>query len=168
MKMLNTVKKSQDLYENRPRLTLLALVTLGTMVLAVCSLLLGCGSDSNTTGAVSKKSDKADVRANKGVQPILPLVTEKGTTPRGPGKVGNTNKFEQYGSGLPNTKEKMDERNAAAVKMADSLNPEILPGVTRRELDRKMEEAQKKAELLNVEILPGITKEEIERKLKRP
>lgn len=166
--MLNTVKKSHDLYKNRPWLTFLVLVTLGTMVLAVCSLLLGCGSDGNSKGTVSGKSDKADVRKSKGTQPILPLVTEKGSTPVRPGNVGNDKTFDHYFSGLPNPKKHLDERNAEARKTAELLNPEILPGVTRRELQRKMEGAQRMAESLNVEILPGITKEEIERKLKRP
>ena len=68
--MLNTVKKSQDLYKNRPWLTFLELVTLGTVVLAVCALLLGCGSDSKP-GAVNGKKEKtvANVKKSPGVVP---------------------------------------------------------------------------------------------------
>lgn len=162
------MEKGQQSTRKRILPRLLILVGFGAMVLTICSLLLGCGSDGKSKSAVNGKSDKADVSKKKGTEPMLPLVTEKGSTPKGPSSGGIVNKFDQYLSGVPNPKAKMDELNAAAVKSAESLNPEILPGVTRREMESKMEKAREMAQSLNVEILPGITKEEIDRKMQKP
>jgi hypothetical protein len=78
--MYNSVKKSQYLYKNRPWLTFLVLVSLGTMVLAVCSLFLGCGS--NGSPPASQKDAKAAISAKPLVKEIPPKAnTNEGLQP---------------------------------------------------------------------------------------
>jgi hypothetical protein len=160
--MLKTVKKSQDLYKNRPWLTFLELVTLGTVVLAVCALLLGCGSDSTPGGSVKGKDAKtASIPAAKNSPaPSMLLMGEKGAS--GAGKA-DTKKQPERNTFLMQgiTLEEMEARNAAAVKMARSPGMEVMPGVTREEMEARNAAAVKVARSPGMEVMPGVTLEQM-------
>jgi hypothetical protein len=163
--MLNTFKNSQDLYKNRPWLTFLVLVTLGTMVLAVCSLLLGCGSDSTPGGAVKGKNAKASSSpATKDPQASTVLLMEgKGVSVAGKTdikKQPERNSVLMHGI----TMEEMEARNAAAVKMARSASMEIKPAVTREEMEARNAAAVKMAQSPGMEVMPGVTLEQMKAK----
>ena len=68
---MNTVKKSQDLSENRPWLTFLVLVTLGTMIL----FFLGCGSGSAPESKKAEKTAKSSSAMKS--QAAMPLLSDK-------------------------------------------------------------------------------------------
>ena len=137
--MLNTFKKSQDLYKNRPWLTFLELVTLGTVVLAVCALLLGCGSDSTPGGSVKGKDAKnASIPAAKNSPaPSILMMGEKGAA--GADAMADIKKQpEDKSVQMPGTSRKeMEARNAAAIKKARSPGIEVMPGVTLEQMEKK-------------------------------
>jgi hypothetical protein len=143
--MLNTFKNSQDLYKHRPWLTFWVLVTLGTMVLVVCSLLLGCGSDSTPRGSVKEKNTKtAPTHGAKKLQVpnLLGMGEERALRA---GEMVNIKKQPDRKTLEPPyiTQEEMDAKNAAAVKIAESPGREIMPGITREEMDKRNAAAQK-------------------------
>ena len=163
--MLNTFKKSQDLYKNRSWLTLLVLVTLGTMVLAVCSLLIGCGSDSKPQ-AVSGKKEKtaASTKAMKS-QEALPLMN-LGDESRGAVKRAPLPPDTVLAPGL--TAGEVEERMAANRKVVEAPDYKVFPGITKQELDDKIAAEQKRQETAksaSQEILPGITRQELEARM---
>jgi hypothetical protein len=163
--MLNTFKKSQDLYKNRPWLRFLMLVTLGTMVLAVCSLLLGCGSDSKP-GAVSGKKEKtaASAKAMK-PQEALPLMN-LGDASRGAVKREPLPPDTVLAPGL--TAGEVEERMAANRKVVEAPEYKVFSGITKKELDDKIAAEQKRQEAAKTasqEILPGITRQELDARM---
>jgi uncharacterized protein YcbX len=159
--MLNTVKKSQDLFKNRPWLTFLELVILGTVVLAVCALLLGCGSDTTPGGAV--KGEKAKTASippvKKGQVPTMLMMGEKGASKPGGGIKKEPERKSVLMDGI--TLEEMEARNAAAIKMAQSPTIEVMPGVTLEEMEKRIAAAVKTAQSANIEVIPGVTLEEM-------
>lgn len=163
--MLNTFKKSQDLYKNRPWLTFLVLVTLGTMVLAVCFLLPGCGSDGKP-GAVSGKKEKtaASPKAMKSGEafPLMNLGDEsRGAVKRAPLPPDTV-----LAPGL--TAGEVEERMAANRKQVEAPDYKVFPGITKQELDDKIAAEQKRQEAAkspSQEILPGITRQELDARM---
>jgi hypothetical protein len=159
--MLNTVKKSQDLYINRLLLKFLVRVTLGTMVLAVCFLFLGCGSDSK-----SGKSETADARTkSEGAAPLRPMKVAPGES----GKIGQVKKdpesprMESFGGLSPQELEAKAAESMAKLHKQKSSGP-VIGGMTYDELVAKAEESRKKLKTKGGgEIFPGITQEELER-----
>ena len=164
--MLNTFKKSQDLYKNKPWLTFLVLVTLGTMVLAVCSLLLGCGSDSTPGGTVKGKNASTATKSLTKSAAVTPmLIGEKET---GPGKKGLMAKPPDYEGieMLPGvTRESIEARIAADRKEIEAPSTELFPGITREQLEAKTAADRGKIEAPSTEVFPGITREQLEAKI---
>jgi hypothetical protein len=164
--MLNTSKKSQDLYKNRPWLTFLVLVTLGTMVLAVCSLLLGCGSDRKPD-MLSTKKEKTTAGAKVMKTPVALSLRNQGVVGQRTLKREPLSPDTELVPGL--TVRQVEERGAAALKRIQSPDYEILPGMTRQQLDDKIalatQNAQKELESPNREVLPGMTKQQLDDKI---
>lgn len=160
------MEKSQRSARKRIWSQLLILVGLGTMVLAVCSLLLGCGSDSTPGGAVKGKNAKtASIPTAKDSQvPGMLLMGGKGAS--GAGEKADIKKQPEPNS-VPTpsiTLEEMEARNAAAVKMARSPGLEIAPGVTREEMEARNAAAAKIAQSPGLEVMPGVTVEEMKKR----
>jgi hypothetical protein len=176
---LNTVKKSQDLSRNRPWLTFLVIVTLGTLMF----LLPGCGSDSTPKGAASaKKAQPAKSPGDKGTQMITTLLSGKeGDAPPIPtlDKLPGNLTREQLESNIKATEQAMRdpkrevvpgltleqmEANIEAAKRA-SLDPkrEVVPGLTLEQINANIMEAQKRSAPANV--LSGFTEEQMKAKL---
>jgi hypothetical protein len=164
--MLNTFKKSQDLYKNKPWLTFLVTLTLGTMVLAVCSLLLGCGSDSTPGGTVKgKNAPTATKPLTKPAAVTTMLIGQKETVP---GKKGLMAKPpDSLGiEMLPGvTKDNMESRIAADRKKIEAPGTELFPGITREQLEAKIAAGRKKIEAPGTEVFPGITRKQLEDKI---
>jgi hypothetical protein len=130
-------KGHRGLFRNRICSKLLVLVGLGTMVLAVCSLLSGCGSDSTPGGSVKGKNAKTATKSGTmKPQAVTPLLADQEET--GPGK------------------------KSLAKKPPDSKNIEVFPGVTIEEVEAKLAANRAKP---STEVFPGITMEEVEAKL---
>jgi hypothetical protein len=164
--MLNTFKNSQDLYNNRPWLTFWVLVILGTMVLAVCSLLPGCGSDSTPKSSVKGKNAPTATKSLTKPAAVTPMLIGQKET--GPGKKGLMAKPpDSLGiEVLPGvTKEKMEARVAADRKKIEAPGTEVFPGITREQLEAKIAADRKKIEAPGAEVFPGITKEQLEAKI---
>ena len=163
--MLNTFKKSQDLYKNRPWLTFLELVTLGTVVLAVCALLLGCGSDSTPGGSVKGKDAKnASIPAAKNSPaPSILMMGEKGAA--GADAMADIKKQpEDKSVQMPGTsREEMEARNAAAIKKARSPGIEVMPGVTLEQMEKKNAAAVKMMQSQEFQAMRG-TLDEMKKK----
>jgi len=163
--MLNIFKNSQDLYKNKPWLRFLVLGNLGTMVLAVCFLLLGCGSD-NKPGAVSNKKEKAaaSTKAMKS-QAALPLMNRSDES-RGAVKRAPLPPDKVLAPGL--TAGEVEARMEATRKLVEAPDYKVFPGITKQELDEKIaaeQIRQESAKSASQEILPGITKQELEARL---
>ena len=184
--MLNTVKKSKDFYKNRPGLTFLVLVTLGTMVL------VGCGSDSTPGGSAKEKAKtSATPTAKQPIAPTMVLMGGKGGSEAG--KMGDIKKGpERKSVQIPGmgtqeemearneaaiktmrspgmevnglTREEMEARNAAALNMGQSPSMEVMPGVTLEEMKKKNAAAVKMAGSLNPQVMPGVTLEEMKKR----
>jgi hypothetical protein len=164
-KMLNTVKKSQDLYKNRPWLTFLELVTLGTVSLAVCALLLGCGSDSKPGAVDAKKEKTAASSKTMKSQAVVPL--------QNLGAAGGANVKREplapetvLAPGL--TVRQLEEKMEANRKRVEAPDYVVAPGITKKELDDKITAGQKRQESANPanrEILPGITKQDLDARM---
>jgi hypothetical protein len=145
---------------------LLVLLGLGTMVLAVCSLLLGCGSDSTPGGSVKGKNAKTSSTPDAKKSPAPAMVLMEGKKGPEAGKMGDIQKQPDQNSVLVNglTLQEMEARNEAAVKMLRSPGMEAMPGVTREEMDRRNAEAEKMSRSQNVEVMPGVNLEEMKRR----
>ncbi len=159
------MEKGQKSVRKRICSRLLVLVGVGMMVVAVCSLLLGCGSDSTPGGSVKGKNDKtASIpTAKKSQVPALLVTGEKGTSKAGE-KGDIKRQPEQKSAPIQGiTREEMDARNAAAVKMARSPGFEI-KGLTREEMDARNAAAAKLAQSPGLEIMPGVTVEQMKKK----
>jgi hypothetical protein len=141
----------------------LALAGLGTMVLAVCFLLLGCGSDSTPGGAVKGKNAQTSSTpaAKQSQAPTMLLMGEKGAS--GAGKTADIKKQPDRKSILMQgiTLEEMEARNAAAVKMARSPGMQVMPGVTVEQMKARNEAAVKKARSPGMEVMPGVSVEQM-------
>jgi hypothetical protein len=158
--MLNTVKKSQDFYKNRPGLTFLVLVTLGTMVF------VGCGSDSTPGGSVKGKNTQtsATPTAKQSIAPTMVLMGGKGGSEAG--KMGDIKKGpERKSVQIPGmaTQEEMEARNAAAIKKMRSPGLEV-NGITQEEMEARNAAAIKMAHSPGMEVMPGVTLEEMKKK----
>ncbi|MBU4448186.1 MAG: hypothetical protein KKD99_06340 [Proteobacteria bacterium] len=160
------MEKGQKSARKRICSQLLVFVGLGTMVLAVCSLLLGCGSDSTPGGSEKGKNAKtSSIPAAKQSQaPAMLLMGGKGAS--GAGEMADIKKQPEPKSVvMPDiTLEEMEARNAAAVKMARSPGFEIAPGVTREEMEARNAAAAKMARSPGIEIMPGVTLEEMKKR----
>ena len=144
----------------------LILLGLGTMVLAVCSLLLGCGSDSTPGGSVKGKNAKTSSTPNAKQSQAPATVLMEGKKGSEAVKMGDIKKQPDQNSVLINglTLQEMDDRNSAAVKMSRSPSMEVMPGVTREEMDRRNAAAVKMSRSQNVEVMPGVNLEEMKRR----
>ena len=164
----NSGHREQDQKPARKRICskLLVLVGLGTMVLAVCSLLSGCSSDSTPGGSVKGKDVKTSstTAATKSQTPTMLLMGEKGAS--GAGQKADIKKQPDRNSGGMQgiTREEMEARNAAATKMARSPDFEVRPGVTREEMEKRNAAAVKMAQSPDFEVMPGVTREEMKKK----
>lgn len=144
----------------------LVLVGLGTMMLAVCFLLPGCGSESTPVGSVKGKDAKtsstpAVTRSQAGA---MLVVGDKGAS--GAGEPAGIKKQPERNS-LPMggiSREEMDARNAAAVKAGRSMNIEVMRGVTLEEMEARNAAAIKAARSMNIEVMPGVTLEEMKQR----
>jgi hypothetical protein len=166
--MLKPVKKSQDLNKNRPWLTFLKLVTLGTVVLAVCAFLLGCGSDSTPGGAAKGKNAKAAATNDTKMPPATSLLTDtEGRASEKMGKIKHhpespeSNVVEPF---IDLTPEEIDARQAADRKMLEGHDIELSPGLTKEQLDAKQAEDFKIYESQNRELSPGLTQAQLDAK----
>jgi hypothetical protein len=159
--MLNPVKKSQDLYKNKPWLTFLVLVTLGTMVLAVCSLLLGCGSDSTPASGVKGKhastATKSGIVKSQAVTQLLPNQEAAGPGKKGLVKKPPDAKTIEVFPGV--TAEQVEAKLAANRAKRPT---EVFPGVTAEEVEAKLAANRAKRP---TEVFPGVTAEQVEAKL---
>jgi hypothetical protein len=149
---LNTVKKLQDLSRNRPWLTFLVLVTLGTMIL----FFLGCGSGS-TPG--SGKKEKA-AKSSAGSTPAASLLTGKeGSAPQ----EVQANRGSQRIEVVPGfTQEELNAKHAEQRKKFAGANIEVAPGLTQKELESRHAEQRKKFLAPDMEVSPGVTQAELE------
>jgi hypothetical protein len=139
---------------------LLVLVGLGMMVLAVCSLLPGCGSDRTSESNKGKK-DQTRVLGKKSPSVVRPLLTDQTKTTSE--KVGEVREI------MPGiTQDQFAARLAEERKKLKAQKPrEVLPGLRVNEEDvmskiaaeRKKLEARKSVEVLPG--IPGITQEEL-------
>jgi hypothetical protein len=166
--MLNTFKKSQDLYKNRPWLTFLVLLTLGTMVLAVCSLLLGCGSDSTPGGAVEGKNAKTSANPNAiKRQAAGGLLLDKGRTdPVKMGKIKQPPEAKSIEVFPGITQAEIDAKAAAGRKKLSAPGYEIFPGITQEQIDAKVAAVDwEKLKSPGYEIFPGITNGELKARI---
>lgn len=163
--MLNTVKKSQDLYKNRPWLPFLVLVIFGTMVLAVCSILPGCGSDGTPGASVKGKNDNAATGSKvPKMQGAIPLLTD---TQGNGGRLGSLKKSPEVQRveifpGI--TQDELDAKKAAHDKKLKEPGLEIFPGITREQMDAKLQAHRKQVLDPDIEIFPGITQEQLNAK----
>jgi hypothetical protein len=144
---------------------LLVLVGVGTMVLAVCALLFGCGSDSTPGGSVKGKNNKtaSTPTGKKSQAPAMLMTGEKGASKTG--VTGNIKKQPERKSvpmqGM--ALEEMEAKNAAAINMARSPGFKI-GRLTREEMEAKNKAAAKMAQSPGLEIMPGVTLEEMKKK----
>ena len=133
---MNTVKKLQDLSENRPWLTFLVLVTLGTMIL----FCLGCGSGSAPESKKPEKTAKSSGAMKS--QAAMPLLSDKEG-------VGETRKVKRSAGAqrieiVPGfTQEELDAKHAGQRQQFLAAGDEVAPGITQKELDAKMRQQVK-------------------------
>jgi hypothetical protein len=171
--MLNTFKRSRDLYKNRPWLTFLALVTLGTMVLAVCSLLLGCGSDSTPKGSLKGKNAKTAGLGAKKSGAVAPLIIGNKGMDLGARKIAKQPQDSQQIEAAPPgmTVEELNAKTAAQTAAYNNRDPnlvEVSPGVTLKQLQAKT--AAQRATHYNrdpslIEVSPGMTLKQLQEKM---
>ncbi len=160
--MLNTFKKSQDLYKNKPWLTFLVLVTFGTMVLAVCSLLPGCGSDSTPGGSVKGKNAKTVAKSNPTkTQGTSKLLLDEETKTIDNATIKHHPEYQRLETSLGVTLEELDARIEADRKLSVDPDAEVFPGMTRGELYARAEADRKLSEDPDIEVFPGITRREL-------
>jgi hypothetical protein len=127
------------------------------MVLAVCSLLLGCGSDSTPKDTTSGKKEQT-AKSGMTMQTVTPLLAPKegGTAP--------LQHFDKIpGRGTP---EEIEAKRAAAAAAWEKLDPKqtVLPGLTKEQLEAKLEAERAKKPNPKREILPGLTQEQLDAK----
>jgi hypothetical protein len=167
--MLNTFKKSQNLYKNKPWLTFLVTLTLGTMVLAVCSLLLGCGSDSTPGGAVKGKNAKtAGVEAKK-MESITPLLVDNKGKDSEARKIAKQPRAPQKMEGSPPgmTVEELRAKTAAQKAAYYNRDPnlaEVTPGLTLKQLQEKTAAQSYNRDPNLIEVYPGMTLKQLQEK----
>jgi hypothetical protein len=163
---LDTAKKSKNFNENRAWLRSLALITLGTLVLAVCFFLLGCGSDSTPGGAAKGKNAKAAKSANETKMPAATsLLTDKeGRASEKTAKIKHHPKSNVVEPFIDLTSEEIDARQAADRKMLEGQDLELSPGLTQAQLDAKQAEDFEIYESQNRELSPGLTQAQLDAK----
>jgi len=147
-------------------LKILVIVGLGALMLMISSLLLGCGSDSNSGKSVQAKKEKTTAGSkNMGQQPVITMLTDKeGILPREMrrGKPETPQRIE-VAPGI--TREELQAKIAEDLARHDRRTMEVLPGVTREELQAKIAEELARHDRRTMEELPGVTREEIQAKI---
>jgi hypothetical protein len=139
---------------------LLVLVGRGTMVLAVCSLLLGCGSDSTPKGAAKGNNVKAAAgsKALKTQGTTSLLVGKEETGPKGTIKHHPESKFIE----LPSvSQEELEARDAEDRRVSESPDTEVWPGMTRAQYEAA-QAADKGFDPKTAEVWPGMTRAQYE------
>ena len=133
---MNTVKKLQDLSENRPWLTFLVLVTLGTMIL----FCLGCGSGSAPESKKPEKTAKSSGAMKS--QAAMPLLSDKEG-------VGETRKVKRSAGAqrieiVPGyTQEELDAMHAEQRKQFEASDIGVAPGMTKAQMEAMQAEQRK-------------------------
>jgi hypothetical protein len=186
---LTTFKKLQDLCRNGRWLVLLALGSVGMMMM-FC--FLGCGSDSTPKGAASEKKG-ATAKRGEGMKGAMPLLSDQAVEM---GKVKNRvdsqrievvpgysqaelearhaeqrKKYEEFRANMkiaPGlTQEEIEARSAKQRKKYEEFraNMEIAPGLTQRQLQARQAELRKKFAAADTQVVPGLTQEQLNAKM---
>jgi hypothetical protein len=126
-------------------------MVLGVIILSLGWVLSGCGSDSGSPQAQTKKK-LADRK--------LVVNKEPQQSEKTPGKMEPVVGVILEGI----TEEELKAKQSEATKRLQNPNYEVLPGVTAEELKAKQGEATKRMQAPKLEVVPGVTAETLRAK----
>jgi len=180
MKMLNTLKKFQDLGINSQNIAFLILLSVGLMIFCF----IGCGSESTPKGAADVKGKtckNAGVvedgsREAKKIKTGIPsqrIEVVPGFT-RGELEARHAEqrrKYEEYKANMevaPGlTQNELEARHAEQRRKYEEYkaNMEVAPGLTKGQLEARQAESRKKFAAADTEVVPGMTQEQLNAKM---
>jgi hypothetical protein len=149
-KIMSNVKELSDIFENRPWLTFLVLVTLGTMIL----FFLGCGSGSAPESKKAEKAAKSSGAMKS--QAAMALLNHKEV------KKSVAGQPIEIVPGF--TQEELDAKHSAERQKFLAPGTELFPGITREQLDAKHATQRQRHYAPSTEVFRGITQEKLDAK----